>query len=127
MSFASVLVVAAAVAAIATLASGLRRRARGRGSVQVRRISVNGSYHPAVVHVEAGRPVRLMFRRDSITECAEYVVFPDFGISAMLPPHQDVPVDLPPCSPGEHVFACKLDVFRGRLVVDDPGYQKEQS
>ena len=85
----------------------------------MRQIRIRGRYLPSEVHVAAGEPARVVFRREERDPCSEYVVFPDFGISVMLPPFEDVPVDLPPSEPGEHLFTCKLDVFRGKLVVDE--------
>ena len=107
----------ALVAAIAV--SVLVARRGRRATAQVRHIRIHGGYLPPEVHVRAGEPARLVFRREEHAPCSEYVVFPDFGISVMLPPFEDVPVDLPPGEPGEHVFTCKLDVFRGKVVVDD--------
>jgi plastocyanin domain-containing protein len=114
-----------AVAGLAlTLTVGALFVSRGGGAVparppgQVRRIRVNGSYQPSEVHVRAGTPTRLVFRREETAPCSERVVFPDFGISVMLPPFEDVSVDLPAGEPGEHEFICPMAVLHGTLVVD---------
>ena len=85
---------------------------------QIRRIRVNGTYEPSEVHVRAGAPARLIFRREETAPCSERVVFPDYGISVMLPPFRDVAVDLPASDPGEHEFTCQMEMLRGTLVVD---------
>lgn len=48
--------------------------AHGRG--QSRLILIRGDYQPAEVHVRAGEPARLIFRREETTSCSERVVFP---------------------------------------------------
>lgn len=105
--------------AVWALFAGRRGRAvAGRPAGQVRRIRINGSYQPSEVHVRAGTPMRLIFRREETAPCSERVVFPDFGISVMLPPFEDVAVDLPASEPGEHEFTCQMQMLHGTLVVD---------
>lgn len=97
--------------------------AHGRG--QSRLIRIRGDYQPAEVHVRAGEPARLIFRREETTSCSERVVFPDFGISVTLPPFEDVEVDLPASEPGEHEFTCEMQMLRGKVVVDCDGAQPD--
>lgn len=102
----------------ALFVAGSGRTVAARAPGQVRRIRINGNYEPAEVHVRAGTPTRLIFRREETAPCSERVVFPDFGISAMLPPFEDVAVDLPASEPGEHEFTCQMQMLHGTLVVD---------
>jgi len=101
-----------------TTRGAFARRRRIPAPEQVRRIRINGSYQPAEVHVRAGTPTRLIFCREETAPCSERVVFPDFGISVMLPPFEDVAVDLPASEPGEHDFTCQMQMLHGTLVVD---------
>jgi plastocyanin domain-containing protein len=94
------------------------RRARAPRAVQIRHIRVNGGYQPARMHLAAGRPVRLIFRREETAACSERVVFPDLGISAQLPAFTDVPVELPAAEPGTHPFTCQMGVLKGTLILD---------
>lgn len=94
---------------------------RHRHEVPATLIRVNGGYQPAVVHAVTGEPLRLVFRREETTACSERVVFPDFGKSAMLPPYQDVTIDLRPERSGEFEFTCQLGILRGTIVVEDGG------
>ena len=89
-----------------------------REPTQVRRIRIHGSYQPAEVHIKAGQPTRLIFRREETAPCSERVVFPDYGISVTLPAFEDVAVDLPASEPGEHEFTCQMEMLHGRLIVD---------
>jgi plastocyanin domain-containing protein len=97
------------------LAERLRPRGRGVRSVHVR---VRGGYEPSVLHGRVGEPLRIVFSREESATCSEHVVFPAFGMSAMLPSFEDVVVELVPERVGEYEFTCQLGVLRGRLVVD---------
>lgn len=100
----------------------LRRKGDGRKrDRQLRRIRVKGSYEPSTVHVTAGRPTRLLFRREETALCSERLVLPDYGINMSLPPFENVTIDLPPSEPGVHEFTCELQMLHGRLVVDPDG------
>ena len=92
--------------------------AAGVGTQQLR-IEVKGGYTPAVVHVQAGRPVRLDFFRNETNSCTEEVVFPDFGIRTYLPAQRTTPVEFTPDTPGSYEFTCGMGMVRGRLIVDE--------
>lgn len=96
----------------AALASSGARHAR---TVRVR---VRGGFEPPVLHARAGEPLRIVFSREETAPCTERVVFPAFGRSAMLPPFEEVALELAPERAGEYEFTCQLGVLRGRLVVE---------
>lgn len=93
---------------------------RERTLMPTTRIRVRGGYQPDTVFARAGEPLRLTFRREETAACSERVVFPDFGKSAMLPPHQDVTLELRPDRAGSYEFTCELGVLHGLLVVAEP-------
>lgn len=74
-------------------------------------------YQPDTIVVAAGEPARLVFHRHDASRCSEQVVFPDQGVRATLPQHQDVEVQLPASAPGEYEFHCGMKMLHGRLVV----------
>lgn len=80
-------------------------------------ILVKGGYNPAVVRVEAGKPVRLTFRREETSACSDTVVLEGFGKRADLPEGQLVPVEFLPKEPGEYPFACGMGMLRGTVIV----------
>ena len=80
-------------------------------------VRVKGRYSPEVIEARPGERLRLVFRREETAACSERVIFPSLGKSVMLPPFEDVTVDLGPLPPGEHEFSCELGVLRGRIVV----------
>jgi plastocyanin domain-containing protein len=100
------------------LAGRSSARAAGAATQQLR-IEVKGGYTPAVVHVEAGRPVRLDFFRNETNSCTEEVVFPDFGIRTWLPAFETTPVEFTPATAGSYEFTCGMGMVRGRLIVDE--------
>ena len=113
------------VAAIVTIAwffwgprSGGYRAVLGSSGYQEAMVLVKGGYSPDTIVVRAGRPVRLLFRREESAACSEMVVFGDFGKSAKLPEGQDVPVELMAAKPGSYEFTCQMGMIRGRLVVE---------
>ena len=81
-------------------------------------VLVKGGYTPDRIRVTAGRPVRLLFRREETAACSEQVVLPDFGKSAALPTGQVVPVEFMPGEPGRHEFTCQMGMLRGQIVVE---------
>ncbi len=89
---------------------------RGRRVTTVR-VTVRGSYQPSVVYGRVGEPLRIVFSREETASCSEHVVFPAFGKSAMLPPFEDVSLEVVPERVGEYEFTCQLGMLRGRLVV----------
>jgi plastocyanin domain-containing protein len=90
---------------------------RGGGDVQEARIRIEGGYQPDTIFASAGRPLRLTFYREETASCSERVVFPAFGLSATLPPFQEVTLELLPEQAGEYEFTCGMGMLRGRLVV----------
>lgn len=96
-------------------------RRHGRPLPAATRIRVRGGYQPDTVHARVGEPLRLIFRREETASCSERVVFPGLGKSAMLPPYQDVEIELAPERAGSYEFTCEMGVLRGRLVVEERG------
>lgn len=87
------------------------------GGAQQITVVVQGGYSPDRIEVKRGQPVRLLFRREESTACTEQVVFGDFGVSAMLPQGQSVPVEFTPDKAGEFTFHCGMNMVRGQLIV----------
>jgi len=86
--------------------------------IQETLITVKGGYSPDVIVVEAGKPVRLNFRREETAACSEQVLFPDFNQQATLTPHKTIPIEFTPEKPGEYGFQCGMGMLRGKLIVE---------
>lgn len=83
-------------------------------------VRVRGGYQPSVIYATAGKPIRIVFRREETSVGSASVVFPEFGKSATLPLNESVAVDLLPKRAGEYGFTCQAGILAGRLVVLDP-------
>ena len=81
------------------------------------RVEVRGGYQPETIVTRAGRPLRLTFIRDESWPCSDRVIFPDFDLSAQLPIHEDVVIELLPDEPGEYEFTCGMGMLHGVVVV----------
>jgi len=88
------------------------------GGYQEQMVLVKGGYTPDAIRVKAGKPVRLLFRREETAACSEQVILPDFGKSAPLPTGVVVPVEFMAGDPGEHEFTCQMGMLRGRIIVE---------
>jgi plastocyanin domain-containing protein len=81
------------------------------------RITVRDGYDPSVIEVRAGRPVRLVFRREEVAGCSDTVLLPEWAIVQRLPAHEDTAVEFMPLDPGEFEFTCGMQMLRGKIVV----------
>ena len=86
--------------------------------VQEVQITVKDGYHPDVIPVEAGRPVRLLFYRDETADCSAQVVFDSLDIDQELPAFQKTVIEFTPYEPGDYHFRCGMSVIRGRVVAE---------
>ena len=94
-----------------------RRSALSTAGTNGGTIRVRGGFIPNVLLARCGRPIEIVFIREESAPCSEYVIFPSFGKSAMLPRGARIVVELPPSPPGSYEFTCSMKVLRGTLVV----------
>ena len=80
-------------------------------------ITVKGGYTPDVLVFEAGKPIKLNFRREETASCTEEVIFSDFNKKAVLTPFKTIPIELQADEPGEYEFRCGMGMIRGKLIV----------
>jgi plastocyanin domain-containing protein len=85
------------------------------GSILVN-VSMVG-FDPATIDAKAGQPIRLAFYRPNAQNCASEVVFPALGIRKELPPGQTTVVEITPPKSGPLVFACGMNMLKGKLIV----------
>jgi len=83
------------------------------------KIVVSGSgYEPAEIKVEKGKPVKLAFYRADADNCGGEVVFSKLNITKKLPVGEIVLVEFTPTESGELGFACGMDMFKGKVIVN---------
>ena len=87
-------------------------------AVQEIKVTVKSEYSPDRIVVKKGRPVRLLFYREDDSECTGQVVIPDLKVKQDLTPKKDTAVDFVPENEGEFIFACGMDMMKGKLVVE---------
>lgn len=81
-------------------------------------VVVNGGYTPNQVVLKKGVPAQIIFHRKDPSGCLEQVVFPDFGINAALPVNEDYTVEIDTSKAGEFDYACGMNMFHGKVVVE---------
>lgn len=91
---------------------------QNESGLQEIKVTVKGGYSPDVIVVKSGVPVRLNFYRDETSSCSEQVVFGDFKIARDLPAFKTTPIEFTPDKKGEFIFACGMNMLRGKLIVE---------
>ena len=94
------------------------KAAPAAGGAQEAVIIVDGGYDPAEIHVEAGRPVRLIFDRRETSSCSEEVVLSAFGIRRMLRAHERTIVDIGAPDKGRYDITCGMSMLHGTLIAE---------
>jgi len=79
----------------------------------------DGVYDPAYIRGVVGQPLHLSFVREDATPRAEYVVFEAFAIQKQLPLDEPVAFTLTPQQAGEFDFTCQMNMYRGKLIVEE--------
>lgn len=77
----------------------------------------DGIYQPDIIQIPANRSVTLTFLREDDTACAATVVFSGLDMVVKLPLNKSVEISIPPQKAGEIMFACQMNMYRGKLVV----------
>ena len=98
------------------------QKARVEQGIQEIDITVDGGYTPDRIDVRAGEPVRLNFYRQDPSGCLEQVLLPDFNKALDLPLNQTTSVEVTPEKPGEYIFTCGMNMYRGviKAEANDP-------
>lgn len=98
-------------------ASASASPAAGSADPVIRVVADDKGYTPSSITVQRGKPVTLEFVRTSDKTCAKEVVFSALGISKPLPLNTPVDIILPTDASKTYSFACGMDMFKGKLVV----------
>ena len=100
------------------LEQAVRARLDGSGQ-QVIDVTVHRGYQPDSIRAVAGRPLRIVFRREDEDACSERVVFSRPHLDRRLSATGLTTIDLPAQSPGEIRFTCGMGRYRGRIELVD--------
>lgn len=75
-------------------------------------------FTPQQISLKSGQPLKLAFYRTDADNCASEIVFKTLNIRKKLPVGEVVTVDVPTDRGGEFAFACGMDMYRGKIVVE---------
>ncbi|HEY9771176.1 MAG TPA: cupredoxin domain-containing protein [Coleofasciculaceae cyanobacterium] len=94
------------------------QKARVESGIQEVDIVVDGGYKPDKIEVTAGKPVKLNFYRKDPRSCLEQVLLPDFNQALDLTLNQTTSVEIVPENPGEYIFTCGMNMYRGVVKAE---------
>lgn len=75
-------------------------------------------FDPKEITLKKGEAIKLAFYRIDEENCADEVVFKDTDVRKKLPLGEVVVVDLPASDKSEITFACGMDMYRGKLILN---------
>jgi plastocyanin domain-containing protein len=81
-------------------------------------IIVEGGYSPNIISIPVNKVTRISFTRKDPSSCLEEVVLSDFRIKKYLPHNKKVTVAVMPKKKGEFGFACGMNMFHGKIIVE---------
>lgn len=74
-------------------------------------------FTPQEISFQKGQPLKLAFYRTDAENCANEIVFKDLNIRKKLPVSEIVIVNVPTDKSGEFSFACGMDMYKGKIIV----------
>ena len=83
-------------------------------------IIVEGGYSPEVISIPQGKTTKINFIRKDSSSCLEEVILSDFKIRKFLPLNKKVTIEVTPQKVGEFPFSCGMNMFHGKIIVEDP-------
>lgn len=83
-------------------------------------IIVEGGYSPNTISIPQGKTTKISFLRHDPSSCLEEVVLGDFKIRKFLPLNKKVTIEITPQKAGEYNFTCGMNMFHGKIIVEDP-------
>ena len=81
-------------------------------------ITVDGGYSPSTIAVPRGKRTTISFIRKDPSSCLEEVVLSDFKIKKYLPLNKKVTIEIEPEKEGTYNFACGMNMFHGKIIVE---------
>lgn len=82
------------------------------------KIDVNRGYEPSEVTIKQGVPAKIVFHRTNDAMCLSKVQSQDLAFDKALPLNQDVEIPINTDQSGEFNFACGMNMFHGKVVIN---------
>jgi plastocyanin domain-containing protein len=83
------------------------------------KILVDGGYRPSSIRLKKGKTTTIRIKRLDPNSCLEEIVLPDFRIKKYLPLNEEIGIQLTPQEAGEFGFHCGMNMYHGKIVVED--------
>lgn len=75
-------------------------------------------FAPSEISLNGANGIKLAFLRVDSENCGDEIVFKDLNITKKLPVGEVVVVEIPKDKKGEINFACGMDMYKGKIVVE---------
>lgn len=95
----------------------MRRQEKVRVTADSVDITVEGGYSPEIITIPQGKKTVLYLTRKDPSNCLEEIVIPQFKVRRYLPLHERVMIEITPQEKGEFDFACGMNMFHGKIIV----------
>lgn len=96
----------------------------GAGDPEVQRVEIEATargFVPAEVELVAGVPAELVFTRTTASGCSASVQIAELDVKPTpLPQGEPVTIAITVEKPGTYIFACGMNMLKGKLVVRAP-------
>lgn len=89
--------------------------ARMDHGAQTAQLTIRGGYHPQLLRVAAGVPLRLELLRQEDSACSERFVVADAGVDTAVPAFGSTVVEIPGLPAGRHEVSCGMNMLHGTL------------
>lgn len=81
-------------------------------------VRVKDGFSPSLMRVKAGKPVKLMFRREENSPCSDELIIENLGIRRTLESFATTIVEFTPKESGEIPFSCGMKMLHGKIIVE---------
>ena len=97
-----------------------QKEAVARDGFQEIELKVTSSaYLPSIIIAKKGLPLKIHVQTGENVGCARELLFPDFGVDAILTPGENKTLELYPTKTGTFPFHCSMDMIKGNLIIVD--------
>lgn len=76
-------------------------------------------FEPSTITLKRNVPARVTFIRQTDKTCAKAIAIPEYKIERELPLNKPVLVEFTPNRTGEFIFACGMNMLKGKVVVEE--------
>lgn len=76
-------------------------------------------YAPATIIAKKDVPLRINMAADASAGCTRSIVFPDFGVTDIVPAGSSKTIEFTPDKTGRFSFRCSMNMARGTLIIEN--------